>query len=78
VGAFTPSPRAAEATEETVPGAGAGAPAARRSTREAMRAVEAPTRAAEMDRGAATTTPVVATTSTEPPRKGKRGFSTLR
>jgi hypothetical protein len=37
VGAFAPSPRAAEAAEETVPGAGAGAPVARQLTREASR-----------------------------------------
>jgi hypothetical protein len=43
-----PLPRAAEATEETAPGAGAGAPAARHPTREATRAVEAPARDAEM------------------------------
>jgi hypothetical protein len=47
VGAFTPSPRAAEAVEETVPGTGVGGGAARQPTREATRAAEAPTRAAE-------------------------------
>jgi hypothetical protein len=35
-----PSPRAAEVAEETVPGAGAGAPAARQIMREATRVVE--------------------------------------
>jgi hypothetical protein len=46
VGAFTPSPRAAEAAAETVPGAGARAPAARQPTREATRAAEVLARAA--------------------------------
>jgi hypothetical protein len=73
VGAFTLSPRAAEAAEETTPGAGAGAPAARHLTKEAMRAAEAPARAAGTTGGEA-----VATTSVEPPRKRKRGFSTPR
>jgi hypothetical protein len=73
-----PSPRAVEAAEETVPGAGAGAPAARKLTREATRAAEVPVRATETARGAAAAAPVVATTSAEPPRKRKRGFSTLR
>jgi hypothetical protein len=73
-----PSPRAAEAAEETVPGAGAGAPAAKQPMREATRGAEAPARAAEMAGGAAATTPAVATTSAEPLRKRKRGFSTLR
>jgi hypothetical protein len=41
-GSLHPSPKAAEAAEETAPGAGAGAPAARPPTREATRAVEAP------------------------------------
>jgi hypothetical protein len=62
-----------EAAEETAPGAGAGAPDARQPTREATRTAEAPARTAEMARGAA-----AATTSVEPPRKRKRGFSTLR
>jgi hypothetical protein len=48
VGACAPSPRAAEATEETTPEAGAGAPAARRPTREATRAAEALAHAAEV------------------------------
>jgi hypothetical protein len=73
-----PSPRAAEAAEETAPGAGAGVPAARHPAREATRAVEAPARDAEMAGGAAAATPVAATTSDEPPRKRKQGFSTLR
>jgi hypothetical protein len=82
-----PSPRAAEAAEETAPGigaeapgigaeapgAGAGAPAARHPTREATRAAGVPARAAEMAGGEA-----AATAPAEPPRKRKRGFSTLR
>jgi hypothetical protein len=72
-----PSPRAVKA-EETVPGAGVGALAARQLTREATRAAEAPARAAETAGGAAAAALAVATTSTEPPRKRKRGFSTLR
>jgi hypothetical protein len=78
VGAFAPSPRAAEAAEETAPGAGPGAPAARHPTGEATRVAEAPARTAEMAGGAAAATPVAATTSAEPLRKRKRGFSTLR
>jgi hypothetical protein len=58
--------------------AGAGAPAARQPTKEATRAAEAPARAAEMVGGAAAATPVAAITSAEPPRKRKRGFSSLR
>jgi hypothetical protein len=73
-----PSLGAAEAAEEMTPGVGAGAPAARKPTREATRAMEAPARAAEMAGGAAAATPVAATKSAEPPRKRKRGFSTLR
>jgi hypothetical protein len=73
-----PSPRATEAAEEMAPRAGAGAPATRQPTREASRATEAPARPAEMTGGAVTATRVVATTSTEPSRKSKRGFSTLR
>jgi hypothetical protein len=46
--------------------------------REATRAAEALARATEMVGGAAAATPVAATTSAEPPRKRKRGFSTLR
>jgi hypothetical protein len=74
----TPSPRAAEAAEETVPGAGTGAPSARQPTKEATRVVEAPARAAETAGGAAAAALAAATTPTEPPRKRKRGFSTLR
>jgi hypothetical protein len=69
-----PSPRAVEAAEETVPRAGAGAPAARQLTREATRAAEAPAHAAETTGGAAAAAPVAATTSAESPRKRKRGF----
>jgi hypothetical protein len=72
------SPRATEAAEETAPGAGAGAPAARQPSREATRAAEVPARAAETAGGAAAATAEAATTSAEPPRKWKRGFSTLR
>jgi hypothetical protein len=64
-----PSLRAAEAAEETVPGAGARAPAARQLTREATRTAEAPVRAVEMVGGAAAAAPAAATTSAEPPRK---------
>jgi hypothetical protein len=39
-----PSPTATEAAEETAPGAGAGAPVARRPVREVARAAEAPAR----------------------------------
>jgi hypothetical protein len=67
VGAFTPSPRAAEAAEETVPRAGARAPAARPPTREATRAAEVLARTAETAGGAAAVTPVAATTFAEPP-----------
>jgi hypothetical protein len=77
-GPSPPSPRAAEVAEETAPGAGAGAHAVGRPTREATRAAEAPARTAEMAGGAAAATPVAATTSAEPPRKRKRGFPTLR
>jgi hypothetical protein len=73
-----PSPRAAEAAEETVPRAGVGAPAAGHPTREATRAAEAPARAVEMAGGEAVATPAVATAPAEPLRKRKRGFSTLR
>jgi hypothetical protein len=67
-----------EAAEETTPGAGAGAPATRQPTREATRALEVPTRTEGSIGGGAVATPAAATTSTEPPRKRKRGFSTLR
>jgi hypothetical protein len=66
-----PSPRAARAAEEAAPRVGAGAPATRRPTREA-------THAAEATGGKAVATPTAATMSAEPPRKRKRGFSTLR
>jgi hypothetical protein len=72
------SPRAAEVAEEPAPGAGAGAPVARQSRREATRAEEAPARATEVTGGAAAATSAAATTPVEPPRKRKRGFSTLR
>jgi hypothetical protein len=68
-----PPPRTAEAAEETTPGVSAGEPAARQPTREATRVAEAPTRATGTTGGE-----VVATTSAEPPRKRKRGFSSLR
>jgi hypothetical protein len=64
--------------EETASGEGAGAPAARQLAREAMRAAEAPARAVETAGGTAAAPPGAATTSAEPPRKRKRGFSTLR
>jgi hypothetical protein len=73
-----PSPRAAEAAEETAPGAGAGASAARQPTREATRAAEVPARAEGSIGGEAVATPAAATMSAEPPRKRKWGFSTLR
>jgi hypothetical protein len=80
-----PSPRAAEAAKETAPRVGAGAPAARQPAREAPRAAEAqarvaeaPARAAEMVGGEAAATPAASTAPAEPPRKRKRGFSTLR
>jgi hypothetical protein len=73
-----PSPRAAEAAEETALGAGAGAPTARHPTGEATRAAEAPARAAEMAGGEAAATLAVATALAEPLKKRKRGFSTLR
>jgi hypothetical protein len=68
-----PSPRAVEAAEETVP-----APATRQLMREATRAAEVPARAAKTAGGAAAAAPAAATTSVGPPRKRKRGFSTLR
>jgi hypothetical protein len=58
---------------------GAGLPPRGGSLRPpSPRAAEAPARATEAAGGAAPATPVVATTSAEPPRKRKRGFSTLR
>jgi hypothetical protein len=71
-----PSPRAAEAAEETASGAGAGAPAAGHPTGEVTRAAEAPTCAVEMVGGEAAATPAAATARAEPSRKRKRGFST--
>jgi hypothetical protein len=78
VGAFAPLARAAEATEETAPGAGAGALAVGHPTGEATRAAEAPARAAEMTGGEAAAALAAATAPAAPPRKRKRGFSTLR
>jgi hypothetical protein len=72
------SPKATKAAEETAPGAGARAPAARQPTREATRAAEAPARATGMTGGKVVAMPAAATTSAEPLRKWKRGFSTLR
>jgi hypothetical protein len=66
-----PSLRAAEAAQEQVPGAGAEAPAARRSTEEAARATE-------VSGGVVVATPAAATARVKPSRKRKRGFSTLR
>jgi hypothetical protein len=57
--------------EETAPGAGARAPVARQSVREAARAAEV-TEGVTVATSAATTMPV------EPSRKRKQGFSTLR
>jgi hypothetical protein len=45
---------------------------------EVARAVEAPARAVEASGSAVAAMPAAATTSTEPSRKRKRGFSTLR
>jgi hypothetical protein len=59
-----PSPRAAEAAEETAPRVGAGASAARQPTREA-------TRAAGTTGGAAVAMPASVTMPAEPPRKRK-------
>jgi hypothetical protein len=73
-----PSLRAVEATEETAPGVGARASATRQPTREATRAAEAPAHTAEATGGAVAATSAAATTPAEPPRKRKRGFSTLR
>jgi hypothetical protein len=74
----SPPPRAAEAAEETAPGAAAGGPTARQFTREATRAAEVPAHTVETSGDVATATPVAATTSVEPRRKRKRGFSTIR
>jgi hypothetical protein len=46
--------------------------------REATHTVEAPARAAGMTGGEAVATPAAAIAPAEPPRKRKRGFSTLR
>jgi hypothetical protein len=46
--------------------------------REAVHAAEAPARAAEVTEGVTVATSAAATTPVEPPRKRKRGFSTLR
>jgi hypothetical protein len=46
--------------------------------REATRAVEALAGTVEATRGAAAATSAAVTTAAEPPRKRKRGFSTLR
>jgi hypothetical protein len=63
-----PSARAAVAVEETAPGVGAGAPAARQPSRETVRVAEAPARASGTTGGEAVATPAAATTSAEPPR----------
>jgi hypothetical protein len=55
-----------------------GAPTARQPKREATSAAEAPARAAETTGGEVVATLAAATASAEPPRKRKRGFSTLR
>jgi hypothetical protein len=67
-----------EAAEERVPGTGAEALAAERSTEKAVRAADVPARSAEASGGAAAATLATATASVEPSRKRKRGFSTLR
>jgi hypothetical protein len=46
--------------------------------RVAARAAEVPASAAEVTGGAAVATSAATTTPVEPPRKRKRGFSTLR
>jgi hypothetical protein len=46
--------------------------------REVTRAADAPARVVEVTRGATVATSVAAATPAEPPRKRKRGFSTLR
>jgi hypothetical protein len=46
--------------------------------REAARAAEVPARSAEVSGGAVVATSAADTTPVEPPRKRKRGFSTLR
>jgi hypothetical protein len=76
-----PSPRAAEAAKGQVSGAGVEVLAARRSTEEVVRAMEAPARAAvafgsaaATSRGVATAATGAAAASAEPSRKRKRGF----
>jgi hypothetical protein len=64
--------------EEQAPGAGAEAPVTRQFTEEAVRAVEAPTRAAKASGSTAVATPAASTVPVEPSRKRKRGFSNLR
>jgi uncharacterized protein with LGFP repeats len=73
-----PSLRVVEAIEERAPGAGAGAPATRRSTEEAARVAEAPACIVEVSGGAVAATPAAATASGEPSRNRKRVCSTLR
>jgi hypothetical protein len=55
-----------------------GAPAARQPTREVTRAAEALARAMEVIGDATAATSAAAATAAEPPRKRKRGLSTLR
>jgi hypothetical protein len=57
---------------------GGGRDSARQPTGEATRDAEAPARAAETTGGEAVATLAAATASAKPPRKRKRGFSTLR
>jgi hypothetical protein len=66
-----PSPRAAEAAEETTPG---GAPAAGHPTREATRATEAPARAVEMAGGEVAATPAALQRPPSPQGRGNEGF----
>jgi hypothetical protein len=73
-----PSPRAVETAEEQVPGAGVEVPAAGRATEEAARAAEVPARAAEASGSAMVATLAAASAPTEPSKKRKRRFSTLR
>jgi hypothetical protein len=78
VGSCAPSPRAVEAAEGQVSGAGAEAPAAKQSTEGAARATKASARAVEASGSAAAATAAATTTPVEPSMKRKRGFSTLR
>jgi hypothetical protein len=73
-----PSPRAAEAAVEQALGASTGAPTASQSVREVARIAEVPVHAAEAAGGVAVVMSAAATAPVEPPRKRKRGFSTLR